>query len=518
MSRTLLEPPTPRAKQIRKTRIAIIGVMLVSLVASALTRDWARAARDNANRGNSPINTSGKSTIANMNSYTLALLLGGLRGPLVLILWTSSESQKVDKNLEDFDTKVELIRLLQPEFDSVLIFQIWNKAYNISVQMSSLFNKYTTILDAIDYGQAALQNNPDNINVLEAIGDVYFNKLGGAAEKIYYRTQVRKESLPHKLHQRLDKSDPGWRRIEMDQLVDANGYILPEKLRPLRQRPADLPAGEPFNDGSELQYLAAFQPFKYGVSPMALGYNYYKKAQMLQRVTHLRHAQLSEHIVDGRPSIALKFWAEEEQEIGRRNEQRAFNIVLPNAVDRTELELPTAGLGLNEKPVALDDVNEAIYDYDRSALLTGFAREEYQQHLKLFPNQIFTYQSHLDGLVATEHFGKADAAYLHAILTTGPERAKWVKIAKDEYAQTIFHYERIMMKYYTDEGVFRAFFPTVKREQIDTLKPDALHVASLRIQEAIAKGAQESHGEDRGEYLIDIQRCSLRLKTLEETH
>ncbi len=85
-----------------------------------------------------------------MNSFALALLLGGLRGPLVMVLWSTSENQKVDKNLEDFDTKVEWIRLLQPEFDTVHLFQIWNKAYNISVQMASLPNRYAAILDALD--------------------------------------------------------------------------------------------------------------------------------------------------------------------------------------------------------------------------------------------------------------------------------------------------------------------------------------------------------------------------------
>ena len=39
-----------------------------------------------------------------MNSFALALLLGGLRGPLVMFLWTSSETQKTERNLEDFDT------------------------------------------------------------------------------------------------------------------------------------------------------------------------------------------------------------------------------------------------------------------------------------------------------------------------------------------------------------------------------------------------------------------------------
>jgi energy-coupling factor transporter ATP-binding protein EcfA2 len=95
--------------------------------------------------------TDGRVTVRGQVSTLLALgvgfnrkmtgrqnvVLGGLRGPLVMILWTSSEGQKAERELEDFDTKVEWIRLLQPEFDSVHIFQVWNKAYNISVQMAS---------------------------------------------------------------------------------------------------------------------------------------------------------------------------------------------------------------------------------------------------------------------------------------------------------------------------------------------------------------------------------------------
>ena len=77
-----------------------------------------------------------------------------------MILWSSSETQKSEKNLEDFDTKVEWIRLLQPEFDTVHIFQIWNKAYNISVQMAAVQNKYTTILDALEYAQRVEDQRP----------------------------------------------------------------------------------------------------------------------------------------------------------------------------------------------------------------------------------------------------------------------------------------------------------------------------------------------------------------------
>ena len=63
-----------------------------------------------------------------------------LRGPLVMILWPSAEEQKTEKDLEDFDTKIELIRLLQAEFDTVHLFQIWSKAYNVSAQLASYSN------------------------------------------------------------------------------------------------------------------------------------------------------------------------------------------------------------------------------------------------------------------------------------------------------------------------------------------------------------------------------------------
>src|SRR4051794_25551331 len=178
----------------RRSRVLIVIVMIVALLISAVTRDWARAMRVNNVEGQ-PVGDAGAgNSLANMNSYALALLLGGLRGPLVMILWSSSESQKADKDLEDFDTKVEWIRLLQPEFDSVHIFQIWNKAYNISVQMASLTNKYSAILDALDYAERIGKQRPNNINIELAVADVYFNKLGLSGEKEYYRKRVREET------------------------------------------------------------------------------------------------------------------------------------------------------------------------------------------------------------------------------------------------------------------------------------------------------------------------------------
>ena len=113
MSTATLEPPAtpPRptradepsgAAPRRRGRAAIALVIIVSLLLAGVTRQWAgrerRAGQDTYS------GAEGASSLANMNSFALALLLGGLRGPLVMVLWTSSESQKTERNLEDFDS------------------------------------------------------------------------------------------------------------------------------------------------------------------------------------------------------------------------------------------------------------------------------------------------------------------------------------------------------------------------------------------------------------------------------
>src|SRR5208283_3597290 len=103
-------------------------------------------------------------------------------------------TQKQRNDLQDIDTKIEWIRLLQPDFDAVHLFQIWNKAYNISVRMTSLSNKYSTVIDAIDYGQKVDRERPDDVNILSSIAQVYSDKLGQSQENAYYRHRIRRET------------------------------------------------------------------------------------------------------------------------------------------------------------------------------------------------------------------------------------------------------------------------------------------------------------------------------------
>ena len=337
-----------------------------------------------------------------MNSYALALLLGGLRGPLVMFLWPSSEGQKSEHNLEDFDTKVEWIRLLQPEFDTVHLYQIWNKAYNISAQMASLPNKYVTVLDALEYARSIDAQKPDDINIVNTIGSLYADKLGSSQEKAYYGRRVRGETqavrdlvrvsmpqdklgpfvaaaraagmdepvgqidtdeftkvttviVPKAVADAVQgglkdagykfepvppptfKHEAGVKPRRLEPILDADGNLLPALVAPTHPRPASVSPDAPWYDGSKLQFLKPYEPFKYGVSTNALGYNYFRRAQMLQLVAHERHIQIGDVVIDSRPAIAMRAWSLEEGERGRRAELRLFGI--DDRGGRMDLEL-----------------------------------------------------------------------------------------------------------------------------------------------------------------------------------
>jgi hypothetical protein len=560
-------------------RARIAAVLIVSLLASAFLQQAAYSFRSEAiNRGR-PKGAPAASRLANLDSYSLALLLGGLRGPLVMFLWTSSEAQKSDRDLESFGTKVEMIRLLQPEFDSVHLFQIWNLAYNVSVQYATNANKYGAILDAIDYGRRAEQLSPDNINLVSAIGGVYADKLGGSTEKEYYTRRVRTETLPvyrirvpdadeaafrkametagldaqrvrfahdpaapGKLTALLDKlvgdrvieafgKDKGLtveavprqtlrpanataRRYDMETLLDANGNILPELLTPTR--PGVDPATN--NDGSELQYLKPFQPFKYGIPPIALGYNYLKRAQVLQVVGHQKHAQSSEYSVHSRPNQTLRAWAEEEWERGRRLEARALGIKVPPAADpaadKSARERATASVAADAKVVDRAAMDETIFSYDRAAQVAEAAAVELDEHVKAYPTSIQTFSSMADQLRAMRFLMRADAAYDRAIAAGDDAAARKAQLAEaaKNYPEAARYFYILALKYYVDEA--DAGYLKYVRADVPKMTLEQMRDLFKRVRPELAaryKSPDIPHLSDLAEYADNISRIDQRL-------
>lgn len=506
---------TASPSQVRRGRTGIVVVLIVALVAAGLTRD---GANDMRSRGTLPgtQNASGPS-LANMNSFALALLLGGLRGPLVMVLWTQSESLKNEKNLEDFDTYVEWIRLLQPEFDTVHIFQVWNKAYNISVQMAATQNKYTTILDALDYANRVLAERPDDLSMVYQVASIYFDKLGNASEKDYYRRRVREESLPHKSRQRLRPDEAGWRRLDLDPVLDASGHVLPQLLKANNPRPATLPAGQDeWWDGSKMQYLKPYDDkgFPYGLSTFGIAYNDHKIAQVMQDVQQQRHANLSELVVDSRPALSLKAWSEDEWEVGRKVELKAFNVTLPP--ERRDMEVGTANLAVDTPASSKAALEEAIFSYDLSARLARDAMPEYARHLRKFSTNFTSYQSHMDGLAAQEQLVLGDRDYLKAMLASGNDRAALLKTSAEHYKNSMRLNIQLIMRYYLPEELLPTVLPAgMTRSDTSKLTYDQCIEAYTKLVRGLRNMQIDSDQEDRSDYQRYVERAFARVDRIE---
>ncbi len=494
-----------------RRRWGIVIVTLVALVLATGTRQW--AARQRGER-----NLSAQTPLSRMNSYALALLLGGLRGPLVMFLWPSSEGQKSEKNLEDFDTKVEWIRLLQAEFDTVHIFQIWNKAYNISVLMANLPNKYATILDALEYARTVDRERPGNINIQAAIAGIFGEKLGASnPEKTYYKQRVRDESMARgeaQDTQRGKSGAPGFRRTELDPMLDRDGNILPDLLKP-RAGP-----GGAESEPGELANLQPFEPFPYGISAHALGYNYYKRAQTLLRNANQHHAQLSDLVVDSRPALALRSWSEDEWELGRRAELEAFGIPFPEEAkeERRYLEGPAARIALDAKVVNPGALEKAIFEYGLAAKTADAALRDYEAHLQKYRTNFITYRAHMDDMAARVSLLRGDEAFLKAMVASGEQRSELIRRAIDDYNDSIRRFRLVLMTYYIEARQYPLLPEGVTRDNI-TEKLSAQEIGALvdrLADEVFETGYQAAaHFEDWDEYMRYIRRAQARVKTLE---
>jgi hypothetical protein len=518
-------PSAPAPQQAygdRSGRLAVILALVVGLILSGFTQNWASTWKDH-NAGGQPT-AAERGALGGMDSYALALMLGGLRGPLVMVLWSKVENQKIDRDLDDLDTMIEWIRLLQPEFDTVHIFQIWNKAYNISALMASSGSKYQTILDAIDYARKVDNDRPGDINILDSMARVFAEKLGGknVTERVFYRRQFREDSMTdvnRKIAYPDDSEHPtrmGFKFLgpKNGPLLDDQNNIDPAFLVPKTPRPAGLAPNSEWNDGSDFQYLARYQPFPYGIAPSALGYNYAKRAQVAMTVGGQHPLQTSDTVVDTRPGLLLKQWSQEESDRGITEETRAFG--LPTNADPTLLEETTAAVSADVKIVNPHALESAIYSYGLSMNICDDALTEYHRHLAhpQFINPYQTYTSHLEELKSLKTLSAADRAFLEA-QRPGADRVKLLTEAAMGYRAARFNYELLLLKYATEYAVADPLYLS-KRIDLDHLNPDDLHGLYMQVIAAVQKvPVLERQSEDvREEYLPYIDRTDARLHTL----
>jgi len=113
-----------------------------------------------------------------LGGAAVQLLLTGSRGLAVCALWNNAIDKQKKQEWNELDISVNSITKLQPHFSAPWLFQSWNLAYNVSVEMDRLNDMYFYIARGINVlaeGESLNRNNPD---LRYNVGFYYQNKFG----------------------------------------------------------------------------------------------------------------------------------------------------------------------------------------------------------------------------------------------------------------------------------------------------------------------------------------------------
>jgi hypothetical protein len=273
------------------------------------------------------------------------------------------------------------------------------------------------------------------------------------------------------------------------------------------------PGGE-YVTGAPLQYLAPYQPFHYGISALALGFNYEKRAQVLQDTSKQVHANLSPMVLDSRPALSLKAWSDDEWERGRRLEMKALNVAVPE--ERRDMEMTTANVALDAPLTDARSIDEAIDAYEIGQRVADDAIPEYERHLKNYTGNLQNYTSHMDGLRAQAPMMRGDRDYLKAMLTKdAAERQKLLAAAAKSYQEAVIRNLYIVLRWYMPEDDAKAVLPPgMTREDISKIPGDQFPALYQQLHARLINKQWDPDKDDRSDYERYAERAVTRLKRI----
>ncbi len=115
---------------------------------------------------------------AEITGSALRLTLTGSRGIAVTALWLSAIDKQKRNDFHEFETRVRMVTKLQPNFITPWIFQSWNIAYNVSVEMHGSGDMYFYIVRGIQLLAEGERRNKRSPDMRYQIAFYYQNKFG----------------------------------------------------------------------------------------------------------------------------------------------------------------------------------------------------------------------------------------------------------------------------------------------------------------------------------------------------
>jgi hypothetical protein len=126
-------------------------------------------------------------------SATMNLVLLGMRGIAVNLLWQQAEELKKTKSWAELRAVTESITQLQPHYLKVWDHSAWNLAYNVSADWDQVPDRYFWVKEGLKFYQQGVEQNFKYPEMQHKTGICYMHKLGRADEWRQFRRYFLKD-------------------------------------------------------------------------------------------------------------------------------------------------------------------------------------------------------------------------------------------------------------------------------------------------------------------------------------
>lgn len=130
------------------------------------------------------------------SSAAMNLVLLGMRGVAVNMLWIDLDTQKDMKRWAEMQATTESIVRLQPHYEKVWDFNGWNLAYNTSAEWDAVPDRYYWVKQGAKFLKRGVERNKRSTELYYRTGKVIEHKIGFADEANDYRKYFLKDPDP----------------------------------------------------------------------------------------------------------------------------------------------------------------------------------------------------------------------------------------------------------------------------------------------------------------------------------
>jgi hypothetical protein len=156
-------------------------------------------------------------TEADISGTAASLALTGSRGFVVTALWLSAIDKQKRNDFHEFEQRVAMVTKLQPNFITPWIFQSWNIAYNVSVEMQGSGDMYYYIVKGIQLLAEGERRNKRSPDMRYWIAFTYQNKFGVSDQVETLRCLFDLSCIPPAQRQPNKFIDPLTHEINLDE-------------------------------------------------------------------------------------------------------------------------------------------------------------------------------------------------------------------------------------------------------------------------------------------------------------